>query len=117
MAFKFESLQIWNRSLDLSILIQEIATSFPNYEIYNLSNQIRRAADSVVLNIAEGSTGQTNPEFTRFLRYALRSAVEVVACLFIAKKKAYIDTTIFNKAYAEYEILCKMISKFEKSLK
>lgn len=117
MAFKFESLQIWNRSLDLSILIQEIAANFPNYEMYNLSNQIRRAADSVVLNIAEGSTGQTNPEFTRFLHYALRSAVEVVACLFIAKKKAYIDTIIFNKAYAEYEILCKMISKFEKSLK
>lgn len=117
MAFKFESLQIWNRSLNLSILIQEVANSFPNYEIYNLSNQIRRAADSVVLNIAEGSTGQTNPEFTRFLRYALRSAVEVVACLFIAKKKAYINTVIFEKAYTEYEILCKMITKFEQSLK
>ena len=97
MAFKFETLQIWNKSLDLSILVQEIASSFPHYEIYNLSSQIRRAADSVVLNIAEGSTGQSNPEFTRFLRYALRSAVEVVACLFIAKKKAYIDTVIFEK--------------------
>ena len=117
MAFKFESLQIWNRSLDLSILIHEVANSFPNYEIYNLSNQIRRAADSVVLNIAEGSTGQTNPEFTRFLRYALRSAVEVVACLFIAQKKAYINTVILEKVYTEYEILCKMITKFEQSLK
>lgn len=117
MAFKFETLQVWNKSLDLSLLVQEIVISFPHYEIYNLSNQIRRAADSVVLNIAEGSTGQSNAEFTRFLRYALRSAVEVVACLFIAKKKAYIDTIIFDKAYTEYEILCKMITKFEKSLK
>ncbi len=48
MAFKFETLQVWNKSLDLSLLVQEIVISFPHYEIYNLSNQIRRAADSVV---------------------------------------------------------------------
>lgn len=116
MAFKFESLQVWNRSLKLSIYIHEIVINFPSFEIYSLSSQMRRAADSVVLNIAEGSTGQSNPEFSRFLRYALRSAVEVVACLFIAKKKAYIDDAIFENAYKEYEALCKMITKFEKSL-
>lgn len=116
MAFKFENLQVWNRSLDLSIRVHEMVMLFPAYEIYNLTNQIRRAADSVVLNIAEGSTGQSNPEFSRFLRYALRSAVEVVACLFIAKKKAYIDDAIFADIYKEYEALCKMITKFKKSL-
>lgn len=116
MAFKFESLQVWNRSLDLSIHVHEMVLMFPSYEMYSLTNQIRRAADSVVLNIAEGSAGQSNPEFSRFLRYALRSAVEVVACLFIAKKKAYINNVIFENMYKEYEALCKMITKFEKSL-
>ncbi len=63
MAFKFEELNVWHKALDLSIEINQIVTLFPSFELYNLSSQIRRAADSVVLNIAEGSTGQSNGEF------------------------------------------------------
>jgi len=63
MAFKFEELNVWYKALDLSIEINQIVTLFPSFELYNLSSQIRRAADSVVLNIAEGSTGQSNGEF------------------------------------------------------
>ncbi len=117
MAFKFEKLNVWHKALDLSVEVGELASSFPSFELYNLSNQIRRAADSVVLNIAEGCTGQTNLEFARFLRYSLRSAVEVVSCLFIAKKKAYIELRVFEKYYSAYEYLCKMISKLTDSLK
>jgi four helix bundle protein len=117
MAFKFEKLNVWQKALDLTVEVGELASSFPKFELYNLSNQIRRASDSVVLNIAEGCTGQTNPEFARFLRYSLRSAVEVVSCLFIAKKKAYISEDNFTKYYSEYEHLCRMISKLKESLK
>jgi four helix bundle protein len=116
MAFKFESLKIWNRALDLSIEIDDMAKSFPKYEVFNLCNQIRKAADSIVLNIAEGSTGQTNPEFKRFLNYSLRSGIEVVSCLFIAKKKNYIQDELFSKYYNEYETLVKMISSFRDKL-
>ncbi len=117
MSFKFEKLNVWHKALDLSVEINEVASSFPAFELYSLSNQIRRAADSVVLNIAEGCTGQTNLEFARFLRYSLRSAVEVVSCLFIAKKKTYISMDIFAKYYEAYEHLCKMISRLNESLK
>lgn len=75
MAFKFENLQIWQISLDLTVEISDLVKSFPSFELYSLSNQIRRAADSVVLNIAEGCTGQSNAEFRRFLKYSLRSAI------------------------------------------
>lgn len=117
MGFKFEDLKVWHKALDLSVEIHLLCLSFPSFEIYNLSNQIRRAADSVVLNIAEGSTGQSNPEFVRFLSYSLRSAVEVVSCLFIAKKKEYLPDDKFRKYYNEYEILCKMITGLRNSLK
>lgn len=53
---------------------------FPREEIYVLTAQLKRASDSISLNIAEGSTGQSNAEFKRFLSYALRSNIEVVAC-------------------------------------
>ncbi len=85
-------------------------------ELFSLASQIKRAADSVVLNIAEGSTGQTKPEFKRFLNIALRSAIEVVACLMIAKERSYIDETSFKNLYNEYEILCKTITKFRNGL-
>jgi four helix bundle protein len=116
MAFKFENLQVWQKAIDLTIEINELAKSFPAFELYNLSNQIRKASDSVVLNIAEGSTGQSNPEFGRFLGYAIRSAVEVVSCLFIAKRKNYIDEIVFRSHYNDYEVLCKMLTKLKSSL-
>ncbi len=75
-----------------------------------------RAADSVVLNIAEGSTGQTIPEYKRFLGIVLRSAIEVVACLFISNTRKYIDDKDFRKYYDEYEVLSKMISKLRSSM-
>lgn len=117
MAFKFEKLNVWHKALDLSVEVGSVATSFPTFELYSLGSQIRRAADSVVLNIAEGCTGQSKPEFVKFLRYSLRSAIEVVSCLFIAKKKGYISEIVFCKYYNEYEHLCKMISKLKDSLK
>ena len=54
MAFKFENLQVWQRALDLTDEINTLTkNSFPKDELFVLTSQIKRAADSVVLNIAE----------------------------------------------------------------
>ncbi len=116
MAFKFENLQIWQKAFDLADEVHLLALTFPKIELFNLSSQIKRAADSVVLNIAEGSTGNSNPEFKRFLNIALRSAIEVVACLMIAKKRKYIEDEFYEKLYSDYEYLCKMITKFRNTI-
>ena len=65
MGFKFEKLQIWQLAVDLSYEIHELTRSFPKEELFILTSQIKRAADSVSLNIAEGSTGQSNPEIEK----------------------------------------------------
>ena len=78
MPFKFEKLKVWQKGVDLSDAVHQLAKSFPKDELYILTSQIKRAVDSISLNIAEGSTGQTNPEFRRFLGIALRSNIEVV---------------------------------------
>jgi four helix bundle protein len=57
MAFRFEDLQVWQKALDLGDQINNLSKKFPKEEVYVLTSQIKRAADSVVLNIAEGSTG------------------------------------------------------------
>lgn len=72
MPFKFEKLLVWQKSLDLTAAVHEAAMKFPKDELFILNSQIKRAADSVSLNIAEGSTGQSNAEFKRFLAIALR---------------------------------------------
>ena len=116
MAFRFEGLKVWNLAVDLSNEIDLVAKKFPVEERFSLASQIKRAADSVVLNIAEGSTGQSKPEFKRFLTIAIRSAIEVVACLFLAEKRNYIPESTFTQLYNSYESLCKMITKLRDSL-
>ena len=92
--YKFEKLQVWQLSLELSDLVYEINEFLPKSEVFNLSSQIRRAATSVSLNIAEGSTSASNPEFKRFLGIALRSYIEVYACYLLSARRKYISTEL-----------------------
>jgi len=95
--------------MDLAEKVNVLVDQFPPKELYNLSSQSRRSADSVSLNIAEGSTGQSDPEQKKFLGYANRSALEVVTCLFKAKRRNYIDDSTFMDLYQGYEKLSIMV--------
>ena len=65
--YKFQNLDVYKLALDYLDEIYEIVGRLPDSEKFNLSSQIVRAATSVVLNIAEGSTGQSDAEQTGFL--------------------------------------------------
>ena len=86
MALKFENLKVWQKAIDLTMEIHDLTRKFPKEELYILTAQIKRAADSTALNIAEGSTGQTNAEFRQFIIYAVRSAIEVISGLYIGRR-------------------------------
>jgi four helix bundle protein len=116
MAFRFEGLQVWQKGMDLNDQIYLLSKSLPKDELFALTSQMKRASDSVVLNIAEGSTGQTKPVFKTFLNYSLRSAIEVVNCLIIANRRRYISDEQFKPLYNEHEILVKMITSLRNSL-
>ncbi|MBL4651940.1 MAG: four helix bundle protein [Flavobacteriales bacterium] len=117
MAFSFEKLIVWQKAIELATNVHELTLGFPKDERYILTSQIKRASDSVALNIAEGSTGQSKKEFNRFLGIALRSAIEVVSCLYLAKNRNLISKEEFGKFYLELEELVKMIQALRKSLK
>lgn len=116
MAFKFEKLIVWQKSLDLTALVHEVTLKFPKDELYILTSQIKRATDSVSLNIAEGSTGQTNPEFKRFLSIAIRSNIEVVGCIYIAQRRNIISKNDFDLIYKLCEEILVMLASLRKSL-
>ncbi|RYG43778.1 MAG: four helix bundle protein [Chitinophagaceae bacterium] len=117
MNFKFEKLTVWQKALDLSEHIDSLAKAFPADEKFILGSQIKRAADSISLNIAEGSTGQSNAEFSRFLKYSLRSIIEVVACLHIAKRRKYLDEVQFSMLEDQCLTVLKMVNALIYSMK
>ncbi len=97
--------------MDLGEDIDKMADGFPKKEIFNLSSQIRRAADSIALNISEGSIGQSNPEQRKFMGYAIRSLAEVVTCLHKAKRRKYINNNEFEKYYEfSFQLMNMMIA-------
>ncbi|MBA4196175.1 MAG: four helix bundle protein [Chitinophaga sp.] len=116
MPFKFEKLIVWQKALDLTGIVHDVTRKFPQEELYILTSQIKRAADSVALNIAEGSTGQTNAEFNKFLGYALRSNIEVVGCIFIAQRRNIIHQDDFDKIYNMCEEILLMLNSLRKTL-
>ena len=117
MKFKFENLLIWQKAMEIGEDINLLSEKFPAKEVYNLSSQIRRAVYSVALNISEGSIGQTNPEFKRFMGYSIRSLAEVVTCLHKAIKREYITEQEFNKHYEASFNLMNMMIAFRKNIK
>jgi four helix bundle protein len=98
MVFKFEDLEVWKLSLDYLDDVYQLVDRLPKEEAYNLCSQWIRAATSISLNIAEGSTGQSNQEQSRFLGYAIRSAMESAACFRLAQRRGFLqDGTVSDK--------------------
>ena len=116
MPFKFEKLKVWQSSLDIAEKIHLLTKNFPRDELFILTQQIKRAADSIGLNIAEGATGQSNSEFKKFLGYSIRSSAEVVACLYLASRRKYIEEFQFKENYECLDSLTKSIQALRNSI-
>ncbi len=116
MPFKFEKLEIWKLAIEMADEVHILTRTFPKEEMFSLTSQMKRAVDSISLNIAEGSTGQTDPEQKKFLGYSLRSTLEVVNCIYLALRRNYINQQQFDKMYGELEILTIKIQAFRNSL-
>lgn len=87
MPFKFQKLEIRQAAIEMPDDIDKLPKTFPKEEIFVLTSQLKKAAESISLNTSEASTAQSNAEQSAFLVYGRRSALEVVNCLFLAKKK------------------------------
>ena len=82
----YHQLDIWQRAMTSAVEIYEFTAQLPDTERYNLTAQLRRAATSVPLNIAEGSGCRTDAEFARFVGDAYRSLKEVVTGLELCQR-------------------------------
>lgn len=112
----FRELNIWKKSLDLSVDVYRITQEFPVSEKYNLISQIVRSAVSIPSNIAEGSGRGTNKDFCRFLNIALGSAYELETQLTISNKLGYLTKNKYDMIINSLNELQKMIFGFKRTL-
>lgn len=96
---------------------RQILSKFPKEEKYGLTDQIRRATDSILLNIAEGSYRNSDKDFAHFLNQSASSLYEVVSCLDLAFDSGYINNGEYQEFIGKSEGLVKQPSAFTKTLK
>jgi len=80
----FKKLKVWEKAHQLTLAVYEITAPFPKEELYGLTSQMRRAAASIVCNIAEGCGRVGRADFARFLQMATGSASELEYQLLLA---------------------------------
>ena len=89
---RFTDLRVWTQAHDLTLTKYRLSQLFPKHETYGVTSQLRRAADSVAANIAEGSKRKTNAEYARFLNIAEASLAETEYLLILARDLEYLPT-------------------------
>ena len=97
-------------------VLYRVTQKFPTRETYGLTSQLRRAAVSIALNIAEGSGSDSDVEFRRFLTIALRSAYEVMCGVEVASRLQYCVAQDSNDLLLKCNELSAMITGLRKSL-
>ena len=107
---RFEDLESWKGA---RALVQEIYTVSSNGRFSRdliLRDQIRRAAISMMANIAEGFSRRSNREFAQFLFVAKASAAETQSHLYVALDQGYLNEKQFRFLYERTESYARQVS-------
>ena len=103
----FRELQVWQKAMDLVVLVYQLTAHFPKEEKYGLISQIQRCAVSVPSNLAEGSGRVSDKEFQHFISIAMGSAFELETQMILAFRFKYINET----QMAVFESMVKPVQK------
>lgn len=105
----YRNLRVWQSAMDFTTLIYKETQLWPAEEKFGLISQIRRAATSIPLNIAEGSGNQSSKEFGRFLQISLRSVYEVMTAIEIAQRLEYLSDNRVESLLGEGDEIAAML--------
>lgn len=114
---RFEDIEAWKAARNLVKSVYGRTRAKPFHQDLDLRRQMRRAAVSVMSNIAEGFDSGSDPEFARFLRISRRSASEIHSHLYVCVDQEYLDTKAFDALYAEARKTEEWIGGFLRYLK
>ena len=107
--FDFRKLRIWQEGYALTLQVYQLTRSFPRDELFGLTSQMRRAANSVPHNIAEGCGRNSKPELLRFIVIAMSSVSELESEVLVAQGLGFLEP-------AQAEVLLENISRLRRML-
>ena len=113
----FRQLKVWDKAHHLTLHVYKITNVFPSDERFGLTVQLRRAAASISMNIAEGCGRESERELARFMSIAAGSASEVEYQLLLACDLNYIQDAIYRELNQQFSEIKKMLNSFIKKLK
>ncbi|MFH1439659.1 MAG: four helix bundle protein [Candidatus Woesearchaeota archaeon] len=116
MTQDFKKLAVWQKAHQLTLEIYKQSRKFPFDERFGLTQQIRRSVTSVVLNIAEGTSG-SNKRLEKYLVIAQGSCKETECNLMICNGLNFIDNNICNQLTEKCRILQASIQNFINTVK
>jgi four helix bundle protein len=82
----YRDLKVWELGMDIAVAVYKVTSQFPDSERYGLTNQLRRCANSIPSNIAEGHGRCSTKEMLRFLSIARGSLAELETQLLLSKR-------------------------------
>ncbi len=112
----FRKLDVYQRALLFTKRVRGVTATLPREEMYGLTSQFRRAADSIVLNLAEGAGCTSKKEFAKFVRYSARSGYECGGCADISSILQYISKRDYDELINETNQIVAMIIGLQRSL-
>jgi len=110
MSFKFESLDVWKRSVDYADALFSLTETLPQKYQFSLGEQLRRASLSVPTNIAEGSGRDGLKEKRYFFRIAKGSVYETVSLMVMMGKRGFLEREQYRLYYQEADEIAAILS-------
>jgi four helix bundle protein len=112
----YKELVVWQRAMDLVVLVYQITHCFPKHEVFGLTNQMRRAAVSVPSNIAEGQGRGTRDSFRHFLQIARGSLQEVETQAILAQRLGLLPAEVGARLFESVSEVARIINGLRRKL-
>ena len=113
--YSFERLEVWKLSKRFAVLVYRSTAEFPDTERFGLISQLRRAAISVISNLAEGCSRSSKKEQARFYEIAYGSMMEVIAQLLISNELGFMELKEYIRIRNNAEKITFMINQLRKA--
>lgn len=113
----YRELRVWQRGMDLVVEVYELTKLLPKEEQFGISSQVKRAAVSIVLNVAEGYGRQHRGDYLRFLSIARGSCCETETILILIGRLGLATKEQLNPAWAMTQEIGKMLRALHRKLK
>lgn len=113
----FSDLEAWKKSHELVLAVYKATDSFPDKELFGITNQLRRAGVSTASNIAEGFNRHSSKEKIRFYSISLGSVAEIQSQLLIARDIGYLESSDFSSLADKTIVVHKLLNGLIKKLR